>query len=85
MDYTKPERQRVEDVHVLMKNLGDIPYAEMGRFLNEGLVHGNLTSTDVTNAEDIYGPVIGAVKGKTKARGPVSTPHEEKVLAPRSH
>ena len=48
-DYSKPERQRAENVVELMKNLGDIPYAEMRRFLNEGrIVHGNLTSTDVT-------------------------------------
>jgi len=70
-------------VRRLMKNLGYITYDTMRRFLSEGRVIGcPLTSVDVSNAEEVYGPPVEQVKGKSTAHRPRATPRPE--MLPRT-
>ena len=67
-------------VRRLMKNLGYITYDTMRRFLSEGRVIGcPLTSVDVNNAEEVYGPPVEQVKGKSTAHRPCATPRPDRT------
>jgi hypothetical protein len=69
--YTNAEASRAELARALQKKLSHISTGQLIHIVtNNLLANCPVTKRDIMAAEDIYGPDIGILKGKTVCRGP---------------
>lgn len=78
--YTAREVTQAKKARELQRRLGYPSTTSTVRMINKGIVNCDVTSTDVRNADAIYGMSVASMKGKMKKRSSsVATP----ILAPR--
>ena len=81
--YTKREIKAAEEARRLQWKLGLPSTKEFVKMLNHGKILGtSVLSRDVQIAQDIYGPAVGAIRGKTTNPTPMQL-HFEPVSIPQ--
>ena len=83
LKYSKREIKRADAARDLQWKLGLPSTKDLIKLLLHGKLHGTETlPQDVRVAEDIYGPILGNVRGKTTTQKP-HVPQQEEILVPQ--
>ena len=79
--FTKYEVERADRARELLARLGYPSTAKAIQMLNSGgIINCDITSSDLLRAEEIYGPPIASLKGKTVKNTATPNKDEEPVI-----